>query len=83
MAEQQVSQHKTNNTKVSTHFCVVHLIFSLFLSTFCIYLSWFSHRFNQLNYNLFADIDLTDPEVEAAAAKIQSVFKMRGKKNKK
>ena len=38
---------------------------------------------NQLNYNLFADIDLTDPEVEAAAAKIQSVFKMRGKKNKK
>lgn len=29
---------------------------------------------------LFSDIDLTDPEVEAAAAKIQSVFKMRGKK---
>ena len=28
-----------------------------------------------------SDIDLTDPEVEAAAAKIQSVFKMRVKKN--
>jgi len=27
------------------------------------------------------DIDLNDPEVEAAAAKIQSAFKMRGKKN--
>ena len=33
--------------------------------------------------NIFVDIDLTDPEVEAAAAKIQSVFKMRGKKEKK
>ena len=33
--------------------------------------------------DIFADIDLTDPEVEAAAAKIQSVFKMRGKKEKK
>jgi hypothetical protein len=33
-------------------------------------------------YHLLADIDLTDPEVEAAAAKIQSAFKMRGKKNK-
>jgi hypothetical protein len=26
-------------------------------------------------------IDLTDPEVEAAAAKIQSAFKMRGRRN--
>ena len=38
---------------------------------------------NQLKYNLFADIDLTDPEVEAAVSKTQSVFKMRGNKNKK
>ena len=32
---------------------------------------------------LFSDIDLNDPEVEAAAAKIQSAFKfrMKGKKN--
>lgn len=32
---------------------------------------------------LILDIDLNDPEVEAAAAKIQSAFKfrMKGKKN--
>ena len=28
----------------------------------------------------FIDIDLTDPAVEAAAAKIQAVFKLKGKK---
>ena len=28
----------------------------------------------------FSDIDLADPEVEAAAAKIQAVFKMKGMK---
>ena len=35
------------------------------------------------HYFLFLDIDLNDPEVEAAAAKIQSAFKfrMKGKKN--
>ena len=30
--------------------------------------------------NAIVDIDLTDPEVEAAASKIQAAFKMRGKK---
>jgi hypothetical protein len=37
---------------------------------------------NNIQHNLFVDIDLTDPEIEAAAAKTQSVFKMSGKKNK-
>ena len=36
---------------------------------------------NAANKYSLADIDLTDPEVEAAAAKIQSAFKMRGKKS--
>ena len=31
--------------------------------------------------NAIVDIDLTDPDVEAAASKIQAAFKMRGKKN--
>ena len=31
----------------------------------------------------FSDIDLADPEVEAAAAKIQAVFKMKGMKTVK
>ena len=33
------------------------------------------------NNDAIVDIDLTDPEVEAAAAKIQAAFKIRGKKD--
>ena len=46
----------------------------------------FSHIKQKNVFKIFiADIDLADPEVEAAAAKIQAVFKMRGRKtlNKK
>ena len=42
--------------------------------------SFFSFHFIFFGLLSFSDIDLNDPEVEAAAAKIQSVFKMRGKK---
>ena len=44
------------------------------------YLSKNINTFLYHNNYAVADIDLTDPEVEAAAAKIQSAFKMRGKK---
>ena len=46
----------------------------------------FCHIKHKNVFKIFiADIDLADPEVEAAAAKIQAVFKMRGRKtlNKK
>ena len=44
---------------------------------------WLKTDTKKENNFLFLDIDLNDPEVEAAAAKIQSAFKfrMKGKKN--
>ena len=39
-----------------------------------------AHQYTNTTHIIFADIDLTDPAVEAVAAKMQAVFKMKGKK---